>query len=149
MSELVFDGAAHQISLIDGNGNTLGTWPANNVVEQGADHLRFVPNGRHVPIDRSAAHRHAGSDRRGVPLDSSRGAYGTHGIVRLAPIHGHDGIGVHSGRAGVADGRGRRDQNHATQGCIRTTDDAMATITRTMRADPLRVITVRNNREQQ
>lgn len=150
MSELVFDGATHQISLIDSNGNTVGTWPANNVVERGPGtrHLRFVPNGTHTLIDRSAPHRHAGNDQRGVPYDSAGGAYGSHGIVRLAPIQGHNGIGVHSGRAGMADRSGRRGENFATQGCIRTTDDAMRTIAQSMRADPLRSITVRNNRDQ-
>jgi hypothetical protein len=148
MSELVFDGATHQVSLIDSNGNTVGSWQANNVVEEGHGHLRFVPNGTHILVDRSMPHRHVGSDSRGRPYDSTTGAYGNHGIVRLAPIHGHDGIGVHSGRAGIADGRGRMGPNHATQGCIRTTDEAMRVISQTMRTDALRAITVRNNREQ-
>jgi hypothetical protein len=149
MSELVFNGATHQISLIDRNGNTVGSWQANNVVERAGSHLRFVPNGTHILVDHSAPHRHAGSDRRGIPLDSERGSYGSHGIVRLAPTHGHAGIGVHSGRAGVADGMGRMGPNHATQGCIRTTDDAMRVIAQTMHTDALRTITVRNNRDQQ
>jgi hypothetical protein len=148
MSELVFNGATLQISLIDRNGNTVGSWQANNVVEQRGTHLRFVPNGTHVLIDRSMPHRHAGSDAHGIPRDSARGAYGSHGIVRLAPIHGHAGIGVHSGRAGVPDGRRRMGPDHATQGCIRTTDEAMRVIAQTMRTDALRSITVRNNREQ-
>ncbi len=148
MSELVFDGATRQVLLIDSNGNTVGSWPANNVVEQVGSHLRFVPNGTHILVDRSMPHRHAGSDRHGIPLDSARGSYGSHGIVRLAPIQGHDGIGVHSGRAGVPDGRRRMGPDHATQGCIRTTDEAMRVIEQTMRTDALRSITVRNNHEQ-
>lgn len=131
MSQLVFDGASHELSLIDSQGHTVGTWAANNVVEQGVrarQHLRFVPNGTHVLVDRSALHRHAGHDNHGLPLDSASGAYGGYGIVRMTPIQGHDGVGVHSGREGRADGRGRRGVDHATQGCIRTTDEAMRVI---------------------
>ncbi len=148
MSELVFDGATHQVSLIDRNSNTVGNWQANNVVDRRGQFLRFVPNGTHILVDRSMPHRHAGNDGHGIPLDSSRGSYGSHGIVRLAPIHGHNGIGVHSGRAGVPDGWGRMGPDHATQGCIRTTDEAMGVIAQTMRTDALRSITVRNNHEQ-
>jgi hypothetical protein len=153
MSELVFDGATRQISLIDSNGNTVGTWPANNIVERGSrhprvPHLRFVPNGTHILVDRSMPHRHAGNGSDGRPLDSAAGSYGSHGIVRLAPIQGHNGIGVHSGRAGIPDGRGRVGPDHATQGCIRTTDEAMGIIARRMRTDALRSITVHNNHDQ-
>ena len=105
-------------------------------------------NGTHILVDRSGPHRHATSTH-GIPDDSATGAYGSHGIVRLAPIQGHDGIGVHSGRAGIPDGRGRMGPDHAPQGCIRTTDEAMRVITQTMRTDPLHSITVRNNHEQQ
>lgn len=148
MSELIFDGTTHQISLVDRNGNTIGTWPANNVVEQRGNHLPFVPNGTHGLIDRTAPHRHGGTDARGIPVDSTEGAYGSYGIVRLLPLGRHSGIGVHSGRAQRADGLGRVGPNHATQGCIRTTDEAMRAIAQTMRRDALTTITVRNNHAQ-
>jgi hypothetical protein len=114
MSELIYDAAAGWITLVDRTGHAAGAWPAANVVEQRLNHLRFVPNGTHILIDQATPHRHAGNDGRGVPLDSVNGAYGSYRIVRLAPIYGHTGIGVHSGRAQRPDGRGRTGPSYAT-----------------------------------
>lgn len=143
MSTLVYDGAANTITLLNNEGESVGSWPAHNRVERAAT-IRYVPNGTYHLADRSAPHRHAGSDRHG-PLDSANGAYGAYGIVRLNPFQGHAGIGVHSGRANLRDGHGNVGPKHVTQGCIRTTDDAMSVISRTMHSDPLDSIIVRHN----
>ena len=143
MSTLEYDGAANTVTLIGSDGKVVGSWPAHNRVERAAT-IRFVPNGTYNLVDRSAPHRHAGSDAHG-PLDSANGAYGTYGIVRLNPFQGHAGIGVHSGRVSLRDGHGNIGPKHVTQGCIRTTDEAMSVITRTMHSDPLNSITVQHN----
>jgi hypothetical protein len=139
MSTLVFDGAAHTLTLLDSAGQQVGQWHANNVVDHRAT-LRFVPNRTYHIIDPTHPHRHGGE------ADTLDGAYGRFGIIRLAPFnahgHAHSGVGVHSGRAN----RGGAD--HATMGCIRTTDEAMEAIVRHMRVDPLHSITVRNNHVQ-
>ncbi|WP_181885441.1 hypothetical protein [Trinickia dinghuensis] len=47
MSKLKFDGVAHQISLVDSSGNTVGTWAAYNNVDSHAT-IRHVANGSHT-----------------------------------------------------------------------------------------------------
>jgi hypothetical protein len=150
MSDLIYDGLRRTITLVDRHGNTVGTWPANNRVDSHAT-LRRVPDGTYPMLDRNLSHRHGGADRQGIPRDSVTGEYGAHGIVRLNdfPAEGriHAGIGIHSGRLGMADRSAAHGTgpNHVTQGCIRTTDDAMRVITQTMRIDPLNTTTVRSN----
>ena len=51
-------------------------------------------------------------------------------------------MGIHSGRENVGGVAA------PTNGCIRTTDPAMATITATAATDPLETITVTNNQSQ-
>ena len=139
MSTLVFDGTAHTLTLYDSKNASVGHWHANNVVDHKAT-LRFVPNRDYRIIDQVCPHRHGGNE------DTLDGAYGRFGILRLEPFlaagHHHDGVGVHSGRAnkGAAD--------HATMGCIRTTDAAILAITQYIPSDPLTTITVQNNHDQ-
>lgn len=142
MSTLVFDGNAHTVTLTDKDGKEVGTWPANNIVTHQGNHLRFIPNGNHSVATPSSPHRHNASD------DSVNGKYGSYGTVVMNPIQGHSGVSVHSGRATTNDRAGRSGVNHATEGCIRTTDAAMAEITRVMHSDPLHTVTVQNNHVQ-
>jgi hypothetical protein len=136
MSSLVFDGTAHTLTLYDAQDQQIGQWHANNVVDHKAT-LKFVPNGEYDLIDKSRPFRHGGA------ADTANGPYGRFGIIRLdefsADGHVHDGVGVHSGRAN------KGGPDHATMGCIRTTDAAMAAITGHMPTDPLTTITVQNN----
>src|ERR1700736_5818938 len=139
MSTLVFDGTAHTLTLYDGQHQQVGQWHANNVVDHHAT-LRHVPNQEFQMVDQAHPHRHGGNE------DTLNGAYGRFGILRLqdfnANNHAHSGVGVHSGRAN----RGGAD--HATMGCIRTTDAAMEAITQYITNDPVRSITVQNNHDQ-
>ncbi|MES2295933.1 MAG: hypothetical protein V4582_02775 [Pseudomonadota bacterium] len=131
MSKMVFDGQSHQLSLIDENGMVLGSWAAYNNVDRHAT-LTHVPNRTYQILDRSMPRQHAAD---------ANGPYGLHGIVRFE-MPGHPGIGVHSGRASAVY---RPGPEHPTQGCIRTSDDAMGVIVQTMRADPITTIEVINN----
>ena len=128
---MVFDGTIHQISLIDSTGRTLGTWPAFNNVDRHAT-LTHLPNSTYPFLDSVRPHPH--------PADPD-GPYGSYGILRFT-VPGHRGIGVHSGRAGSAHQPG---PPHPTEGCIRTTDAAMQSISTVIRTDPLSTIDVRHN----
>lgn len=131
MSRLMFNGNTHQISLIDDNGRTVGTWAAYNNVDSHAT-LTHINNGSYNVQDRTTPHQH-----RADP----NGPYGSHGIVRFN-VAGHPGIGVHSGRANA---RHLPGPQHPTMGCIRTTDEAMAEIANTARTSPLTTIEVIHN----
>jgi hypothetical protein len=139
MSTLVFDGLAHTLTLFNSQNRQVGQWHANNVVDHRAT-MRFVPNGSHAIIDQTRPHTH------GDDSDTLNGAYGRFGIIRMeeftANNQSHTGVGIHSGRAN----RGGAD--HATMGCIRTTDEAMEAISRQMRNDPITSITVEHNHDQ-
>jgi hypothetical protein len=140
MSSLSFNGNDQTITLFDAQGNQLGAWPANNVVDRTAT-MRFVPNQDYDIVDRNAPHTHGGE------ADTPNGPYGSFGIIRFEGfwadgVH-HDGVGLHSGRAD----RGGAD--HATMGCIRTSDGAMQAISQHIATDPLTTITVHGNHVQQ
>ena len=131
MSKLKFDGVAHQVSLSDAAGNTVGTWAAYNNVDSHAT-IRHVENGNYTVQDRTAPHPHTAS---------ANGPYGLHGIIRFN-VTGHPGIGVHAGRANA---RHLPGPQHPTMGCIRTSDDAMSAIRGLMARDALTAVEVTNN----
>ncbi len=130
-SRLIFDGQAHQISLVDSDGTSVGTWPAYNNVDSHAT-IRALANRSYSVEDRMRPHAHQADPN---------GPYGSHGIVRFN-VAGHPGIGVHSGRANA---RHLPGPQHPTMGCIRTSDDAMQTIAEHIRNNPLSAVEVVNN----
>jgi hypothetical protein len=142
MSELTFDGQAHTLTLRDRDGHVVGTWDANNRTDSQAT-LQFVPNGNYIIQDSRAPTRHD------AQRDSINGAFGTRGIVQFN-VPGHDGVGVHAGRQTARDATPEHGvgPDHVTEGCIRTTEQAMGTIVDTMRNDPLTDIHVVHNRNQ-
>lgn len=131
MSRLLFDGRTHQLSLIGDSGVIVGTWPAYNNVDSHAT-LTHLQNRTYAVQDQAAPRRH---------VANANGPYGLHGIVRFN-VPGHSGIGVHSGRA---DARHLPGPAHPTMGCIRTTDEAMRTISASMATARLITIEVANN----
>lgn len=139
MSRLVFDGMQHTITLYKSNFEIVGTWTAFNRIDNavktktGFTHLQ---DGIYMMQDRSVPHRHINHED-----DTINGKYGTYGIVRFYMI-GHSGVGVHSGRAFHHRLPGPR---HPTQGCIRTTEEAMKAIKDLMHQEPLETLTVYNN----
>ncbi len=94
-------------------------------------------------LTQSAPRRHSGDK------DSLHGEYGTSGIV-LFNVPGHVGVGVHAGRLHKPDLTPQRavGPDHVTQGCIRTSEEMMQTITTLMKSDPLISVIVVNNRKQ-
>ena len=143
-SSLRFDGGASTITLMDRHGNVIATWPAYNNVQHTNPNGRWEDGTYHM-LDSTAPHMH------GEPADTPAGEYGPHGSVRARDFTETNGnhrttMAVHSGRTDVPDSAGRTGPHHATNGCIRTTDDAMGTIESVMATDPLETITVTNNK---
>jgi hypothetical protein len=131
MSELVFDGQNHSLSLLDKDGKPIGSWLAYNNVDSHAT-LRHLPNGPFPAQDKTAPHAHA---------PNPNGPYGSYGIIRFS-VPGHPGVGVHSGRA---DARYLPGPEHPTMGCIRTSDMAMQAIKEFIFDDALATVIVKNN----
>lgn len=131
MSKLIFNGQAHQISLIGDDGKSIGAWAAYNNVDSHAT-LTHLANQAYAVQDRTAPHRHHAS---------ANGPYGLHGIIRFN-VAGHPGIGLHSGRANAKRLPGPA---HPTMGCIRTTDEAMRIIAASIRGAALTTVEVTNN----
>jgi hypothetical protein len=61
------------------------------------------------------------------PDDSPDSAFGSYGIS-VFDVPGCVACGVHSGRVDTKDKKGRTGIEHATNGCVRTTDQGMAAI---------------------
>jgi len=151
-SDLVYDGDTNTITLHDKDGKEIGHWDANNNVQSSATVGKLV-DGDYAFDDTKSPHMHGdATDAKGVKQDSEDGMFGSSGILRLKSFTGaddktHEGVGVHSGRAGVEDLAKRSGVDFATNGCVRTTDTAMAKIVETAKTDPLTKLTVKNNRE--
>lgn len=131
-STLDYDGASNQLTLTRGDG-TIQTFPAANNPQK--DSRGRWPDGT-FHYERHTAHADDAPD-------SAYGSSGNH----IFTVPGRDKMGVHAGRAGHPDKLGRSGVNHATLGCIRTTDDGTAAIGDAMTSgDPVTNISVRNNR---
>jgi len=140
MSDITFDGKTHMLTLTNRAGVVVNAWPANNKTTRNA-RPRFIPDGVYYFYNTKFPTRHPAGG------DELQGEFGTYGIVLLKKPSSEEawGIGIHSGRQayrGKSDGAGAY---HRTQGCIRTTDSAMGTITTIMRGDPLVQLFVNNN----
>jgi RHS repeat-associated protein len=156
---LVFDAQAHTITLYTNDGQKVGTWHASNNVASNAkfnngEKTTPLPNGTYGMADKSSPHMHGNqkdSNGDGHPADSPKGEFGKDGIFRLgkSAVNPDGGVGVHSGRDDVPDAAGRTGADHATMGCVRTTGEAMDTITSTAKSDPLTSITVQNSKTPQ
>jgi uncharacterized protein RhaS with RHS repeats len=112
LSSLEYDATRGITNVYTSDGTIVNTFPTGNNVD------RRAPAGQAPAGTFGYTHynRHLES--------SADGAYGSYGIYVFDFPNGR-GIGIHSGREGVADGAGRSGVNHATMGCIRTTDEGM------------------------
>ncbi len=140
-STLVFNGQKHTITLYSKSGAKLGTWPAYNNVQHNLSIGKLV-NGTYSMLDTASPHLHHGSDAK------ENGPIGPGGVFRMKGFVGadgkpHNGVGIHAGRKDVKDLAGRSGPAFATHGCIRTTDAAIAAITKTAKTDPLTSTTVK------
>ena len=134
-SALDHDGATRQLTLTRSDGR-VQQFPANNNAQR---------NSRGKWEDGTFQY---GYHKDHPDDDSPDGAYGSYGI-HVFQVPGAEGVGVHSGRENVPDQLGRSGVDHATKGCIRTTDEGVAAINGAISAgDPVTHITVRNNRQE-
>ncbi len=129
LSTLTFDRSSGTITLYTSNGTIVGSYPAANNAEIGS-------RGAWAPGTYSYAYHTTHKD------DSPNSTYGTYGNF-VFNVPGCVGCGVHSGKAAVPDLLGRTRPEHATKGCIRTTDEATRTIGEMHFFDPLTSITVK------
>lgn len=139
MSSLIFDGQNHTIEILDNHKRSLGKWTAYNNIDHAFARKKYhshyhLNNGLYTVQDRHAPHSHPAN---------ANGPYGSYGIIRFN-YPGHSGIGLHSGRKNSKHMPGPQ---HATHGCIRTTDEAMAAIRRIMTKDSLKTIQIKGNNE--
>ncbi len=139
MSKLTYDGTNHKIEIIKNDGTSGGKWTAYNNIDSSFankhwDKHRHLPNDTYTILDKKQPNKHEAD---------AEGSYGLYGIIRF-DVPNHSGVGVHSGRAHDPHTPG---PEHATHGCIRTTDAAMLAIKQIMAIDPLTTITVFGNSE--
>jgi len=102
------------LSVFSGTGQYLGAFPAANNAQSGS---RGPWAGGSYTF--SGWVPHSG--------DNADSAFGSNGNF-VFNVPGCVGCGVHSGRENTTDLAGRAGVDHATNGCIRTTDDATALI---------------------
>jgi hypothetical protein len=110
---LTYNDIDHTLTLTKPDG-TAQTFPANNNVDSTSE--------GHWP---AGTYNYVGSVTHDD--DSPNSAYGSHGGVAF-DVPGRTNMEIHSGREDVPDQLGRSGVNHATMGCIRTTDEGMAAI---------------------
>jgi hypothetical protein len=139
MSKLTYNGHAHTIEIFDHRGKSLGKWAAYNNIDHAFakahyKSLTHLKDGAYSVQDQHFPYAHSAD---------ANGSYGLHGIIRFN-YPGHSGVGLHSGRANATNMPGAQ---HATHGCVRTTDEAMAAIKGIMKGDPITTISIFGNSE--
>jgi RHS repeat-associated protein len=128
LSSLVFDRKSGTLTLLDKDGKVVIVCDAANNAERKSNGP--WKNGTY-PFLRHKDH----------PADPN-GSFGSYGIY-IFDVPGRSDMGVHSGQANVPDQLGRKGPQHATDGCVRTTDTCMQKITNFQANDPLTKITIR------
>ena len=134
-SRLEFDEHSHFLTLYASDGHVVGSWDAYNNIDSkvAAKGFTHLENSTYQMQDKSTPKAHKESGHYG--------SYGAYGIFRFF-VKSHDGIGVHSGKPIPFRNPG---PEHATHGCIRTTDEAMEQLVQWAKKEPILTITVRNN----
>jgi len=130
LSYITYNDKTHYLLLYNNCGELVGTWIASNRTgdydAKGRWQWKATPwkLGRN---DWSHYNSHPGLD-----VNSNYGTQGVH--VFDIGDKGTRGVGIH---AGQKDGLGWK---HATEGCIRTTEDAMKAINKLHREDPIKYL---------
>jgi hypothetical protein len=122
-SDIIFVRSQHKLTLLDKDGKEVGSWDAyNNVVSTAKpwpnETFKFAYHKKHDD-------------------DAPNSAFGSHGNL-VFDVTGRSGMGVHSGRAD------KNGPKHPTEGCIRTSDEAMKALLELHKKDPLKTITVKD-----
>ncbi|GHT67052.1 hypothetical protein AGMMS50239_29560 [Bacteroidia bacterium] len=122
-TSVIYDRSDHKIYLYAQNGSMLGSYDAYNNTTSGSN--GSWPVGSYAMYDQTSTYTHGNQvDGSGIKKDSYSGSFGEYGIYRANPFNDGNtdrvGMGLHSGRG--------NDPTKQTDGCIRTTDQAMIDI---------------------
>jgi RHS repeat-associated protein len=128
LSVLVFCTDLGTLTMFDDAGNEIGTFPAANNAQSSSKGP--WPPGIYPYLTHTT---HAN--------DAPNSEFGTNGNFQFK-VPGRPGMGIHSGRRDVRDKRNKKGPEHATNGCIRTTDEGTEAINEINEADPLRRLIV-------
>ena len=128
LSTLQYDGQTGAISLIDSAGDVVGRYPASNNASSSSNGA--WPTGT-FPFSHYVPH----------PESDAAGPYGSNGNM-VFTVPDRTGMGVHSGRSGRTDRANRSDHHYATEGCVRTTDQATGAIQLLHARDPITTIEI-------
>jgi hypothetical protein len=124
LSSLIYNPATGTITVVNGAGESVGSFPASNNAQTGS-------RGPWPAGDYSYGYHTSHPDDA---VNSPFGSFGNY----VFSVPGCIGCGVHSGRAMSTDRAGRSGVKYATNGCIRTTDAATGLINQlTQAGDPL------------
>jgi RHS repeat-associated protein len=116
------------LTLYDDGGDSLATYPAANNAQSSS--AGPWPPGVY-PYERHTVHSDDGPDSQ----------FGSNGNY-IFTVPGRSDMGIHSGRRDTPDKLKRKGPGHATDGCIRTTDEGTDDIKDLQKKDPLRKIIV-------
>jgi len=151
---LVYNGAKHVLQIYDDNktpGNfkddkLIGSYQAHNNVTRSSQGK--WEDGNYKMDTKTHRHTHSGADGKNRPDDSSNGKYGKGGSYTAATLKEtttgkvRTGMSVHAGR------EYKPLEERVTEGCIRTTPEAMTGIDNAIKNfGPLQSILIQNNRE--
>ena len=151
---LIFNGAKGILQIFDDNNTPddfsddcfIGEFDAHNNVDNKSKGK--WEDGKYAMQDKYKPNTHGEKvDKRDVKLDSPNGAYGESGIFRAKDFKEkttgiiRKGMGIHAGR------ENKIFSKRVTEGCIRTTPEAMDAIIKAVRDyGPLQTIYVQENR---
>jgi RHS repeat-associated protein len=124
LSSAIYNPSAGVVTVVNGAGVSVGTFPAANNAQSSS-------NGPWPPGDYSF-NQHVTH-----PDDGPDSKFGSYGNFQFN-VPGRSYMGIHSGHRDSTDKAGRQGYRHATDGCIRTTDDATRLLEQLMHSgDPL------------
>ena len=130
LSDVAFDRMTNQIVFTDQNGKVVGVYPA-------ANNAQSRSRGSWAPGTYDYSYHAIHSD------DAPDSRYGSNGNY-IFNVPGCIGCGIHSGRVDTPDALGRTGYQHATKGCIRTTDEATSKMQELNGSDdPIRTLIVK------
>jgi uncharacterized protein RhaS with RHS repeats len=124
LSSVIYNPSAGVVTVVNGSGVVVGTFPA-------ANNAQSTSNGPWPPgaysYNTQVTHPDDGPDSK----------FGSYGDFQFN-VPGRSYMGIHSGHRDSHDRAGRQGYKHATDGCIRTTDDATRLLDQLVHnADPL------------
>ncbi len=134
---VTFDGKDNKLTIYKDNGgddDEIGSYDAYNNVDSRSQGK--WEDGTYEMEDQTSRKTHGDAiDKKGILEDSEDGMYGVGGIYRAKPFREkggdklyRDGMAIHAGRLHSSNGKNKPLNTRVTNGCIRTTPEAMIAI---------------------